>query len=52
MKNKKMKNKISQMLYRPKKEDREDSKDLSDIENLDKEIDKALHALFGTKKKR
>ena len=52
MKNKKMKNKISQMLYRSKKENPESEKDFDSIEKLDAEIDKALHEFFGTKRKK
>ena len=47
-----MRNKISQMLYRPKKEGAESEKESDSLETLDNEIDKALHELFGTKRKK
>ena len=53
-----MKNKISQMLYRPNRNNEQDEKsekdekDDSGLEDLDSEIDKLLNEVFGKKRKR
>ena len=52
MKKAQMRNKISQILYRPKKEALDDDKNSAGLESLDNEIDKILNEIFGKKRKK